>query len=58
MTEDCERKTVSVQEFHKITGVSGSTVRKWLKDGDLKGIKAGKRKWLIPIHELQRLINP
>jgi len=55
---DYERKTISVNEFNRITGVSESTVRRWLKDGNIKGIKAGKRKWLIPVSELTRLISP
>jgi excisionase family DNA binding protein len=57
MSEEFERKAISVRELNKITGISGSTIRKWLKDGDLKGIKAGKRRWLIPISELQRMIK-
>jgi excisionase family DNA binding protein len=57
MSEELQRKAISVQEFTKITGVSGSTIRKWLRDGELKAVKPGKRKWLIPVSELQRLIN-
>lgn len=52
------RKTFSVQEFSRITGVSGSTIRKWLRDGELRAVKPGKRKWLIPVCEIQRLIEP
>ena len=58
MSENYQRQTVSVKEFCLVTGLAGSSVRKWLQDGDLKGKKAGKRKWLIPVSELQKLINP
>jgi len=57
MSEEFERKTISVRELHTITGIAGSTIRKWLKDGDIKGIKAGKRRWLIPVSELQRMLK-
>jgi len=57
LLNELNRQTISVKEFHQITGVSGSTIRKWLKDGDLKGIKYGKRKWLIPMGELQKILK-
>ena len=44
MAEEFDRKTISVREFSMVTGIAGSTTRKWLQDGDLKGIKVGKRK--------------
>lgn len=58
MAEEFDRQTISVKEFHQVTGIAGSTIRKWLQDGDVKGIKAGKRRWLIPVSELQKMIKP
>jgi excisionase family DNA binding protein len=51
------RGAISVNELNKVTGVTVSTIRKWLRDGDMKGVKAGKRKWLIPIAEVKRIVG-
>ncbi len=51
------KKVYSVMEFSKELGVPQSSVRRWLKSGDLRGTKMGK-KWLIPVSEIERLVNP
>lgn len=51
------KKVVTVQEFSNETGVPPSTVRRWLQKKEIKGTLIG-RKWLIPIVELERIINP
>ena len=36
--------------------VKPSTVKSWLRDGKLKGFKAGKM-WRVPLPELQRFLE-
>ncbi len=52
-----DRVTISPEEFAEATGVPSSTVRKWLRDGILRGTRVGKL-WLIPVTELERFANP
>jgi hypothetical protein len=50
--------TVGVGEFARRMGVNPATVRLWLKDGQVRGIKLSdtqQGRWLIPISELGRL---
>ena len=51
------KKVYTVSEFSKELGVPQSSVRRWLKSGELLGTKMGK-KWLIPASEIERLVNP
>lgn len=51
------KKIYTVSEFSEELGVPQSSVRRWLKNGELRGTKMGK-KWLIPASEIERLINP
>ena len=59
MEEDKQKKrqVLSVKEFCEIIGVPESTARRWLQKGDIKGTQIG-RKWLIPISEVERIVNP
>jgi len=51
------KKVYTVAEFSRELGVPQSSVRRWLKRGELRGTKMGK-KWLIPVSEIERLVNP
>ena len=51
------KKVYTVSEFSEELGVPQSSVRRWLKTGELRGTKMGK-KWLIPASEMERIINP
>ena len=51
------KKVYTVSEFSKDLSVPQSSVRRWLKSGELRGTKMGK-KWLIPASEIERLVNP
>jgi excisionase family DNA binding protein len=51
------KKIYTVIEFSEELGIPQSSVRRWLKNGELRGTKMGK-KWLIPASEIERLINP
>jgi len=51
------KKVFTVSEFSEELGVPQSSVRRWLKSGELLGTKMGK-KWLIPASEIERLVNP
>ena len=58
MTNKRENKKIyTVNEFAEELGIPQSSVRRWLKNGNLRGTKMGK-KWLIPSSEIERLINP
>jgi excisionase family DNA binding protein len=56
MTEK-KQQVLSVNEFHEATNIPKTTIRTWLTAGELMGTKVG-RKWVIPISELERLVNP
>ena len=51
------KKIYTVTEFSEELDIPQSSVRRWLKTGELRGTKMGK-KWLIPASEIERLINP
>jgi len=49
---------IGVQEFARRLGVNPATVRVWLKEGQVRGVKISdtqQGRWLIPISELERL---
>lgn len=48
---------ISPQEFAEKTGVTSNTVRRWIREGIVKGKKIGPRKWFIPREELGRMLN-
>jgi len=52
-----KKKIYTVMEFAGELGIPQSSVRRWLKSGELRGTKMGK-KWLIPASEIERLVNP
>ena len=49
-----DREAYSPREFSVLTGVPEVTIRRWLRGGELKGTKIG-RKWLIPHSEIERI---
>lgn len=57
MPEKSKKKIYTVMEFAEELGVPQSSVRRWLKTGDLRGTKMGK-KWLIPASEIDRILDP
>jgi excisionase family DNA binding protein len=52
--EEKEPLFMSVQEFSQTTGIPVQKVRRWLREGLLKGKKVS-RTWLIPREEIDRL---
>lgn len=56
-TKKRRKKIYTVMEFAEELGIPQSSVRRWLKKGNLRGTKMGK-KWLIPSSEIDRLVNP
>lgn len=57
MIDKTDKKILSVPEFSEIIGTPETTIRRWLREGKLKGTRIG-RKWLIPITEAEKIINP
>jgi len=53
-----ERKMWSPNELAKELGVDKETVRRWLRNGHIRGVKPGGRlgHWLIPNSEIERLL--
>jgi excisionase family DNA binding protein len=50
-----ERKALSVAEFVAITGLGRQTVYRLIERGDLRAVKFGESRWLIPVTEVARL---
>lgn len=47
----------SPEEVAEKYNVSGVVVRKWLREGKLKGFKLGGKIWRIPEVELERFVQ-
>lgn len=49
-------RLLTTKQTAEYFGVTGATIRIWLNDGVLQGIKIGKGKyWRIPLAEVERL---
>ena len=58
MMHPADRKDVySPDEFAEVLGVPPTTVRRWLREGRIRGRKIGRR-WFVPHSELEITINP
>jgi excisionase family DNA binding protein len=55
--QDQDKEVYSVQEFAKKLDVKEATVRSWLRKGEIKGRRIG-RKWFIPKIEMEKILNP
>jgi excisionase family DNA binding protein len=40
----------------ELLGLPGSTIRRWLREGKIKGVKIG-RLWLIHVDEMNRILE-
>ncbi len=49
-------KVYTVKELSDLLKVKPSTVRSWVNQGKLKGVKLGKL-WRIPEEEVQRILS-
>ncbi len=56
-TNEATPEFISPQEFAERTGFTSNTVRRWIREGIIKGKKIGPRKWFIPRAELERILN-
>lgn len=50
-------KLLTTREVGDRCGVNGRTVARWLRDGDLQGIKLNKHTWRVREEELERFIQ-
>lgn len=48
---------VTPKEFAEKTGFAAGTVRRWLKQGVIRGKQVGKCSWRIPVEELQKTMK-
>lgn len=48
---------VTPEEFVSLTGLSLSTVYRWIKKGEIKATKLGPKLWRIPKSELLRALG-
>ena len=51
------KKIFTPDQVAKELSISVRTVRKWLRDGKIRGVKIGKS-WRVSEAELERLMNP
>lgn len=57
LEEETKKKEVyGVRDFAERISVPESTVRRWLKNGEVRGVKRGKL-WLIPASELEKILE-
>lgn len=58
MDEKIEQETVTYltpKEFAERSGFAANTIRKWLREGVIKGKQVGKRSWRIPVGEIEKM---
>jgi excisionase family DNA binding protein len=49
---------LTVPEAAQRLKVNAETVRRWLREGVLTGVKLGKRQWRVRTSDLERLSSP
>ena len=49
-----EKEILSPEETGRILGKPAGTIRRWLRDGTIKGIKL-QRSWMVPQVEIERI---
>lgn len=58
---DAERPIETPLTVHQVAerfGVADKTVRRWLNDGTLKGIRFGRwGRWHVPLPEIERVLG-
>ncbi len=56
-TEHPTGSTLTVHEVAQRFGVADKTVRRWLSEGSLKGVRFGRwGYWRIPVAEVERVM--
>ena len=53
--QEQKRLTVTVPEVVQALGISRPTVYKLLASGEIKATRVGRRRWIIPRSEVDRL---
>ncbi len=57
MAKNHDEKYYTVAEVARLLRIKEDTVRSWLRNGQLRGIKVGKRVWRISSASLQRFLQ-
>lgn len=54
-----EERYVTVEEVAKRLALNPETIRRWLRDGKIKGVRIGVRRagWRIPMSEVERVLR-
>lgn len=47
----------SPDEFSRAFGISLTLTRKLIKNGQIKAIRMGERRWIIPVGEMERILK-
>lgn len=55
--EEIKPEMVTPQDFAARVGVSTNTVRRWIRDGVIKGKKIGPRRWFIHASEAEKVFR-
>jgi excisionase family DNA binding protein len=56
MDERREAEWLTVEDVSAMLKVHGQTVRRWLNDGELRGVMLGRAGWRIRADELDRFL--
>lgn len=54
---DMTKVAFSISEGCTILGLSRNTMDKMIKEGTLKAVRAGERRWLIPNWAIEQYLN-
>lgn len=52
-----QKKVFQIKDVMQITGLSRNTVGKLITTGQLKAVKAGERRWIIPAWALDKFLG-
>ena len=52
-----DRLALSPAEVARALGVTRDTVLKWIRDGNMRAVRIGRRSYFIPTREIETLLS-
>ena len=52
-----DKKVYEIKECMQMLGLSRNTITKLIKTGQLKAVRAGERRWLIPAVAIDQMLG-
>lgn len=52
-----EKRVYQIKEIQEITGLSRNTIMPLIRSGELKAIKAGQRRWIVPAWAFEEFLK-